>query len=75
MNKKKNTRWRITYIIAILLAMITFTPLVIPYNQFRPMIGNIPYTLWVGILVYIALVILTLIGTKVYPDKENSNNS
>ncbi|MFW5762280.1 MAG: hypothetical protein ACOCXH_15000 [Cyclobacteriaceae bacterium] len=71
MNKKKNTAWKITYSLAVLLAIITFTPLVIPYNQAMPMLGNIPYTLWTGILVYILFVILTLIGTKVYPKDKN----
>lgn len=71
MSKKKNTAWKITYSLAIVLAIVTFTPLVIPYNQAEPMLGNIPYTLWVGILVYVLFVILTLIGTKVYPKDEN----
>ena len=71
MSKKRNTAWKITSIIAILLAIITFTPLVIPYNQATPMLGNVPYTLWAGILVYVLFVILTLIGTKVYPKDEN----
>jgi len=34
------------------------------------MIAGIPYTLWMGFLVSVLLVIVTWIGTKVHPGRE-----
>ena len=64
---RKQTYWRIVRTIALLVALITFTPLVIPKGEYRPMLWGIPYTLWTGYLVAIVLVILTYLGTKVHP--------
>jgi len=75
MKKIKHKSWKVICITAIILAIVTFTPLVIPYSQSRPMLGNLPYTLWMGILIYIILVILTFIGTRVYPDNDKSTDS
>jgi sterol desaturase/sphingolipid hydroxylase (fatty acid hydroxylase superfamily) len=75
MKNIKHKSWKATCIAAIILATVTFTPLVIPYNQLQPMLGNLPYTLWVGILIYLAMVVLTFIGTRVYPDNDKSSKS
>jgi hypothetical protein len=69
--EKKSKYWKACYILALLISVLAFTPLVIPYHTTVPMIGNVPYTLWVGYVVYALLVILTFIGTKVYPDNDH----
>ena len=70
--KKRNFYWKLCYWFAILLAVITFTPIVIPYGKIEPAISNIPYTLWMGILIYILFVLVTFIGTKVYPENDDN---
>ena len=59
--------WRACYLAALLLAGLTFTPLVTPAHVYRPMLEGLPYTLWVGILVTVGLVVLTYVATRVYP--------
>jgi hypothetical protein len=68
---QKNKYWKICYISALILSILTFTPLVIPYHTYKPMIGHVPYTMWMGFLIYILLVILTFIGIRVYPDNDH----
>ena len=64
---KINRGWRICIGVYIFLTIISFTPLVIPVGQYKPELFGIPYTMWMGFFVTLALVILTLIGMKVHP--------
>ena len=67
--------WRVCIIIYLILTTISFTPLLIPQNQFKPELFGIPYTMWAGFIVTLALVVLTLIGMKVHPgDKEKEDS-
>jgi len=66
-HSRRRTLWRVTWIAAVLLCLAAFTPLVIPAGTYEPMIGGVPYTLWVGILVTAALVALTYAATRLYP--------
>ena len=50
-----------------LLCAVTFTPLVIPSGEYKPMLFGIPYTLWTGFIITVALVVVTYIGTRVHP--------
>ena len=59
--------WRICIAIFIVLTIISFTPIIIPQDKFKPELLGIPYTLWTGFLLTLFLVILTLIGTRVHP--------
>ncbi|MFP4096978.1 MAG: hypothetical protein ACLFUB_21015 [Cyclobacteriaceae bacterium] len=73
-NRKPNkTAWHILIVCAVLLTIITFTPLVIPQGVYRPELFGMPYTLWLSIAVTIGYVILTFIGTKVHPGKDTDN--
>ena len=69
---KKSVYWKLCIIGAIFLSIFAFTPFVIPKDNYMPMLLGLPRTLWVGILVYMGLIIVTFIGTRVYPgyDKE-----
>jgi len=68
MDKNKTQRyWRICRTLALIISLISFTPLVIPHETYKPMLWGIPYTLWTGYVVTILLVALTYIGTKVHP--------
>jgi len=62
--------WRLCWVGAVLLCVLTFTPLVIPSGQFMPLLAGMPRTLWAGILIYIGLVLLTLIATSIYRERD-----
>lgn len=70
---KSKTPWYILIGCAVLLTIVTFTPLVIPQGVYRPELFGMPYTLWLSIVVTIGYVILTFIGTKVHPGKDTDN--
>lgn len=67
----KDTLWKICGVTVLLVAILTFTPLVTPTGQHKPELMGMPYTLWVGILEAIVLVSLTYLGTKVHPGRKN----
>ncbi len=69
MNKRKI--WKLTAWTAVFLSILTFTPVIIPYHTFKPELMGIPYTLWTGILLMIAFIIVTWIGVIVHPGDKN----
>lgn len=69
--KKQKFYWRITVAAAVVLIVITFTPLVLSEGKIEPKLFSMPYTLWISILITILLVALTYIGGRIYlKDKE-----
>ncbi|WPP49503.1 hypothetical protein [Catalinimonas niigatensis] len=69
-HSNKMITWRVLIACAIVLTVLTFTPLVIPHGVYRPELFGMPYTLWMTILITILYVVLTFIGTKVHPGKD-----
>ncbi len=67
MNRTPHRLWRLCCAGAILLSVITFTPLVIRPGQIEPRLFGLPHTLWAGMLVAFGLVLLTLVGSLVHP--------
>ena len=68
---KRNKRiWQICVIAVIFIIIITFSPLVVSPGKIKPFLFGLPYTLWVGILLTIALVVITLIAGNVLPNDE-----
>ncbi|MEX2512190.1 MAG: hypothetical protein WD398_04735 [Cyclobacteriaceae bacterium] len=65
--KKKRLYWNICCVTALLLCIITFTPLVIPQGVADPKLGGVPYSLWTSFIISVLLVVLTYIGTRVHP--------
>ncbi|MFY0651840.1 MAG: hypothetical protein JXQ96_07390 [Cyclobacteriaceae bacterium] len=63
----KSLIWKLCIVGVILVSILTFTSMVIPMGSYQPMLGGVPFTLWMGILVVSVLVLLTYIGTKVHP--------
>ena len=66
--KKKRTAWIGCSISVIVLCVLAFSPIIIPADTSTPLLWGVPRTLWAGILVYVLMVALTLIGTRVHPD-------
>jgi hypothetical protein len=65
-NKKRTIYWRIIVATAIFLIVITFTPLVTEPGKTEPRILYMPYTLWLSVLITVALVVLTYIGGSIH---------
>ena len=57
----------------LVLVIITFTPLVIPYGIYKPELVGLPYSLWIGILISIVLVVLTFISTRIFLESESED--
>jgi hypothetical protein len=65
--QKRKRYWRICCALAIVVSLLTFTPLVIPAGVYRPALFGVPYSLWLSFLITVVLVVLTFIGTRVHP--------
>jgi len=72
--KKNKITWLVVKTLIIIISILVFTPLVTS-NEYNPELFGIPYTLWVGMLVYIILVSLNIVGvavhSKIYKEKIN----
>lgn len=68
----RRTLWRLCYLGVVVLSVLTFTPLVLPLGTHTPEMFGVPYTLWTGILVAVALVGLTYVATQVYPPERET---
>ncbi len=74
--KKSNPFWKICIGAMGLLCLLSFTPLVIPSGVADPSFLGVPRTLWTSILIYVAMVVVTFLGTLVHPeagDKEGES--
>ena len=57
----------ITILFALIVIIISFTPIVIPKGIHEPKLLSLPYSLWMGILMTVLLVALTWVSTRVHP--------
>lgn len=71
---KRPLYWKICCAAAIGLSILTFTPWVIGPDKVHPYLFGMPRTLWAGILITIAFVVLTAIGANVHPGKPNKRD-
>jgi len=62
---------RVINILAVVLAITVFTPLVIPSGTYLPMLFGLPYTLWLGVLVTVVFILLTWQAARAYTKMEN----
>ena len=68
---EKNKRiWKLCIVFVIVIIAVTFSPLVIAPGKISPSLFGLPYTLWVGILFTVALVVITLIAGNALPNEE-----
>jgi hypothetical protein len=51
----------VVFFLLFLLVVISFSPIVIPYNVYEPMLFGFPYTLWSGIFVSLGFITMTII--------------
>ena len=67
MKQQVKKRWYFVVAAVVLLVIITFTPLVTPQGQYKPELWGVPYTLWTGFIIAVALVGLTIYGSTICP--------
>lgn len=70
----KKLLYKILISASVVLACITFTPLVIPYEIHEPTLFFLPYTLWTGLIVALLFVLLTFLATHVHRGKEEDES-
>ena len=68
--KNKKFLWRCCVVAVIAIILITFSPLIIKTGKIKPDLFGLPFTLWAGILLTVALVALTYLGGLVLPFEE-----
>lgn len=68
--------WRTILVTLGLISLLVFTPLVIPAGKYNPELFGLPYTLWVGMGVYLVFLILIWTGISVHSKlfKEEKND-
>ncbi len=71
---KRKLYWKITVGLALFLAILMFTPVVIAPGKTDPKLFSMPYTFWVSILITILIVVLTYVGGLLYLRDEEKNN-
>lgn len=73
--RHKKRIWIVVRIVLVVISILVFTPLVIPKGVYEPELFGMPYTLWVGIVVYFSFLSLILIGvsvhSKIFKEEEN----
>lgn len=71
----KKTIWRLCCILTILVLILTFTPVFTPDGKIEPRLFGMPYTLWMGLLQSIILIVLTAIGAWSHPGRREDEIS
>jgi predicted membrane channel-forming protein YqfA (hemolysin III family) len=73
MKKRKKNAIKLLDFLAILAFIASFTPLVIPSQQNHPFFMGIPYTMWMGFLVSVFFVLLTLLVSLTQKEENNAD--
>jgi len=67
---RKMLMWKTCCGVAVALGALAMSPLVLTPGRFTPELFGLPRTLWLGILIAFALVLLSAIGGMVHPANE-----
>lgn len=71
MNKQRNKLyWKICIASVLVIVVLGYTPLMLPEGKYQPMLLGIPFTLALGFLATVLLVVFTYIGAKVHPGSD-----
>lgn len=62
-NEKNKLYWRLCVLLAAMVTVVGFSPLVLAYGKIHPELMGVPYTLWASFFATLSLVILTYIGS------------
>ena len=72
-NRHSSAAWRLCIAAALLLAVASFSPAVIPMGSDSPRLLQLPVTLWAGGLVSLAYLGLTIVAVRVRPGRSRGN--
>ncbi len=67
-------RQRIINSLAVVLAVATFTPLVMPPHQIGPKLLGLPFTMWTGFGVSVLFIVLTYLASLDSPETGDHDN-
>lgn len=73
MEKRKQSSLRLLDTLAVLMFITTFTPLILPQNEFKPTLIGVPYTMWMGFLVSTIFVLLTYFVAIIFKEKTDDH--
>ena len=65
--------WRTCCQLAVLLASLTFTPIVLVPDKIEPILMGMPRTLWLGMLISLGFFVLTLWGAFLLTRKNEND--
>lgn len=71
--KKNKTSLRILDLLALLLVILTFSPVVIPKSMASPYVFGIPYTMWIGFVVSVLFVVLAYLVSRVNKEENHAD--
>jgi hypothetical protein len=63
-DRRRKFTWHLIIGIAVVLVVITFTPLILSPGRIHPKFLSMPFTLWTGIIITLLLVVLTYAGSR-----------
>lgn len=73
MDKRSSKQIKILDLVALVVFMASFSPLVLPQHDTEPSIFNIPYTMWMGFLLSVLFVILAFLVSMVHKLQKNAD--
>jgi len=68
--KKKKLYWRLCVIAVVIIIVVTYSPLVLATGRTTPSFLHLPFTLWVTMVLALALVLLTYAGSRITSNDE-----
>lgn len=68
---KKNTPWTVIKVATVLLCVFAFSPFVLSPADHTPYIIGMPFSLGVGIIISLGLIVLVILGAYFAPPTED----
>ncbi len=68
---KKNTPWTVIKLATVLLCVFAFSPFVISPAVYTPYILGMPFSLGIGIIISLCLIVLVILGAYFAPPAES----
>lgn len=62
MEKYRVFLWSMSCVGMVVLSIISLSPLAIPPGKYLPMLFGLPYSLWVGVAISLAMLLMTVLA-------------
>jgi len=73
MKTKSKSLLKVLDVLALLLCIATFSPLVIPQNEASPYLLGVPYSMWMGFLVSVLFVVLAYLVSNINKEENHAD--